>query len=155
MYHWSAVHDQCQLSPATYCDYDWGGNLNDCHSVTGFIFFLCGGLFAWSSRSQSSIALLSCKAEYNTLSKTVKHTLYMHKLLCPLGLDTLLLMTIRSDNQSAIMLAQANQQAFHLCMKHIDIKVVHLCETVVAKTVVLLHCPTGQMIANMLTKALP
>jgi hypothetical protein len=53
------------------------------------------------------------------------------------------------------MLAQANQQAFHPRTKHIDIKVSHLREVVASKTVVLLHCPTGQMIADMLTKALP
>jgi hypothetical protein len=53
------------------------------------------------------------------------------------------------------MLAQANQQAFHPRMKHINIKVSHLHEVVTSKTIVLLHCPTGQMITNMLTKALP
>jgi succinate dehydrogenase/fumarate reductase cytochrome b subunit len=153
MYHWLAI--QHQLSPATYCDSDWGGNLNDHCSITGFIFFLCGGLFVWSSRSQSSVVLLSCEAEYNALSETIKHTLYMCKLLRPLGLDTSLPTTIRSNNQSAIMLAQANQQAFHPHMKHINIKVTHLRKTVAANTVVLLHCPTGQMIADMLTKALP
>jgi hypothetical protein len=99
--------------------------------------------------------LSSCKAEYNALSKTIKHAIYMRKLLWPLGLDASLPTVIRSDNQSAIMLAQANQQAFHPRMKHIDIKVSHLREVVASKTVVLLHCPTGQMIADMLTNALP
>lgn len=35
-YHWSAIHNQRQLSPTTYCNSDWGGNLNDHCSITGF-----------------------------------------------------------------------------------------------------------------------
>jgi hypothetical protein len=155
VYQRSAVRDLRLLSPTAYCDSDWGGNLIDRRSVTGFVFLLCGGPFTWSSRSQSSVALSSCEAEYNVLSETVKHAIYMHKLLQPLGLDASLPTVICSDNQSAIMLAQANQQAFHPRTKHIDIKVSHLHEVVASKTVVLLHCPTRQMIANMLTKALP
>jgi hypothetical protein len=151
----STVCDLCLLSLMAYCDSDWGGNLIDCCSVTGFVFLLCGGLFVWSSRSQLLVALLSCEAEYNVLSETVKHAIYMRKLLQPLRLDASLPTVICSDNQSAIMLAQANQQAFHPHMKHINIKVSHLHEVITSKTVVLLHCPTRQMITNMLTKALP
>jgi hypothetical protein len=119
------------------------------------MFFLCGGPFVWSSRLQLTVVLSLCEAEYNVLSETVMHMLYMHKLLTPLGLNSTLPTIIKSDNQSAISLAQANQQAFHPQTKHIDIKVAHLCEAIVAKTIVLVHCPTGQMIADMLTKALP
>ncbi len=79
----------------------------------------------------------------------------MHKLLQPLRLNTLLPTVIQSNNQSAIMLTQANQQAFHPRTKHINIKVSHLHEVIASKTIVLLHCPTRQMITNMLTKALP
>ena len=155
IYQHSAVHDLHLLSPTAYCNSNWGSNLINHHSITSFIFFLCGGPFTWSSRSQSSVTLSSCEAEYNTLSETVKHTIYMHKLLQPLRLNTLLPTVIQSNNQSAIMLTQANQQAFHPRTKHINIKVSHLHEVIASKTIVLLHCPTRQMITNMLTKALP
>ncbi len=155
IYQCSAVCDLHLLSLMAYCDSDWGSNLVDRCSVTGYMFFLCSSPFVWSSRSQSTVALSSCEAEYNALSETAKHTLYMCKLLRPLGLNGLILTNIRSDNQSTIALAQASQQAFHPCTKHIDIKVTHLHESVESKMIVLTHCPTGQMIADMLTKALP
>jgi len=96
-----------------------------------------------------------CEAEYNALSETIKHMLYMCKLLTPLGLDSTLPMIIKSDNQSTISLAQAKQQAFHPQTKHINIKVAHLHEAVTTKMIVLVLCPTRQMITDMLTKALP
>ncbi|ELR14659.1 uncharacterized protein ACA1_124810 [Acanthamoeba castellanii str. Neff] len=79
----------------------------------------------------------------------VKHVIHYLKAMSTLPT------IIKSDNQSAISLAQANQQAFHPQTKHINIKVAHLHEAVVAKMIMLVHCLTGQMITDMLTKALP
>ncbi|ELR23144.1 polyprotein [Acanthamoeba castellanii str. Neff] len=98
------------------------------------------GPFMWSSRAQSTITLSSCKAEYNTLSKTPQqHTTNNHQ----------------EQQSECHPLTQDNQQAFHPQTKHIDIKVAHIERLSSAKTIMLVHCLTRQMITDMLTKALP
>jgi hypothetical protein len=62
---------------------------------------------------------------------------------------------IYSNNQGAIMLAHKTQQVFHPRTKHFDIKVCHLHETISSGMATVTYCPTEQMIADMLTKALP
>ncbi len=57
------------------------------------------------------------------------------------------------DNQSAIALARDHQ--YHARMKHIDVR-YHFIRWVVDQGVVwLVYCPTKDMVANVLTKALP
>ncbi len=70
--------------PTTYCNADWGGNSDDRHSVTGYIFYLCNGPFAWSSKAQSTVALSSYKAKLTAISEMVKQVLYVHKLFTSL-----------------------------------------------------------------------
>jgi hypothetical protein len=33
-----------------YCDVDWGGDLEDRRSTTGFVFMIEGGAISWSSK---------------------------------------------------------------------------------------------------------
>ena len=57
------------------------------------------------------------------------------------------------DNQSAIALACDHW--YHACTKHIDVR-YHFIHWVVEQGVVrLVYCPTEDMVANILTKALP
>ena len=58
------------------------------------------------------------------------------------------------DNQSAIALANSEGQ-FHARTKHIDICYHFIKFTVQNGTIVLLYCPTENMIANILTKPIP
>jgi len=47
-----------------YMDADWGSNVNDHKSTSGYIFTLSGGAISWSSKKQSTVALSSTKAKY-------------------------------------------------------------------------------------------
>ena len=62
-------------------------------------------------------------------------------------------MTLYSDSQFAITLA-CNEQ-FHACMKHIDIHFHYICYIIEARKIVINYCPTEDMVADTLTKALP
>ena len=60
---------------------------------------------------------------------------------------------ILEDNQSAISMSKNPQ--FHGRTKHIEIKYHFIQEQVNSGTVELKHCPTEEMVADMLTKGLP
>ncbi len=57
------------------------------------------------------------------------------------------------DNLQAIMLA-ADPLQYHARNKHIDVRHHYIRDKVADGQVVLRHCPTGDMVADMLTKPL-
>jgi hypothetical protein len=58
-----------------------------------------------------------------------------------------------SDNQSTITLTKDSQ--FHAHSKHIDIRYHFICWIVNDGKIALEYCPTDDMVADILTKALP
>ena len=55
-----------------YSDSDWGNDVNDRRSVTGWVFFLHDGAVSWQSHKQPTVALSSVEAEY--MAATQAHT---------------------------------------------------------------------------------
>jgi hypothetical protein len=53
-----------------YANSDWALDLNTRKSITGYLMKLAGGIFAWNSHAQKTVALLSTEAEYMLLSDT-------------------------------------------------------------------------------------
>ncbi len=84
----------------------------------------------------------------------VKQALYVHKLFALLQLSLEHPIRILNNNQSALKLANDRQQAYLPRMKHYNIKLYHMHDTVAAGHISLHYCPTEHMIVDMLTKAL-
>ena len=60
-----------------YSDPDWGRNLDDCKSTSGYLFAISGGPVSWKSKKQSSVALSTAEAEYMA-SIFLQHTYVPH-----------------------------------------------------------------------------
>ena len=136
-----------------FSDADWAGDQQDRKSTSGYLFQLAGGPVSWKSQRQGCVALSTAEAEYMALSFAAQETVWLRKLLtefgCELSGPTILIM---EDNQSAI--AMANNPQFHGRAKHIDIRHHFIRERVSHGDIRLNYCPTGDMIADMLTKGL-
>ncbi len=50
-----------------YYDGDWGGDLENRRSTTGFVFMIGGGAISWSSKRQPTIALSTTEDKYNIM----------------------------------------------------------------------------------------
>ena len=133
-----------------YSDADWASSTHDRRSISGYCFSLTGPLISWRSKKQRTVALSSCEAEYIALTATVQDALYLIQLLdqlvnvcCPLQ--------IYEDNQGTIALSKdpVNRQR----SKHIDIRYYFIRSTVNDGKVILLYCPTTNMIGDILTKS--
>ena len=55
-----------------YSDADWGGDLDERKSTSGFVFLLNNGVISWSSKKQTCIALSTMEAEFVALSAVVQ-----------------------------------------------------------------------------------
>ena len=96
--------------------------------------------------------LSTTEAEYVAATHAAKKAIWLRRLLQEVFRPLTNLTTIHCDNQSAIALAKDG--VFHACTKHIDIRYHFICFAVDNGSLYLLYCPTEDMIADTLTKAL-
>ena len=138
-----------------YSDADWGGDLDDRKSTSGYLFQVGGGAVSWRSKKQTCVALSTAEAEYIALAAAAQEALWLRQLTAEFKMSDVPLeaTTIHEDNQSTISMAKNPQ--FHGRTKHIAIKYHFIRDLVSDGVVELKYCPTKQMVADLLTKGLP
>jgi hypothetical protein len=60
-----------------FVDADWGSDVNDRKSTSGFVFMLGGAAVSWSSKKHTSITLSSTEAEYIAISHATKEVVWL------------------------------------------------------------------------------
>jgi len=141
-----------KLDLVGYCDADYAGDVDTRRSTTGYVFILNGGVISWSSRLQPTVAASTAEAEYMAASQAVKEALWLRKLTTDLG-GELKTMQLFTDNQAALTLLKNPIASAR--SKHIDIIYHFARERVARKEVKFDYCSTKEMIADIMTKALP
>ncbi|KAF5378500.1 hypothetical protein D9615_007118 [Tricholomella constricta] len=135
-----------------YADAD-GSMAEDRHAISGYAFIIYGGAVSWSAKRQDIIALSTTEAEYVAATHAAKEALWLRSLISQVFDTTLDATTLFSDNQSAIALTKDHQ--YHARSKHIDVR-FHFIRWIVERgSIRLIYCPTDDMVADTLTKALP
>ena len=64
-----------------YCDSDWGSNVDDRRSITGYVFLLSGGAVSWQAKKQPTVALSSVEAEYMASTQATKEAIWWRTFL--------------------------------------------------------------------------
>ena len=135
-----------------YSDAD-GNMAEDRHAISGYAFLIHGGTISWSAKRQDIIALSTTEAEYVAITHAAKEAIWLRLLIFQLFQLKLEPTTLFSDNKSAIELTKDHQ--YHPHTKHIDIRFHFIHYIVEDSSIRLIYCPTNDMIADTLTKALP
>lgn len=138
---------------AAFTDADWGSNRDDRRSIGAYIVKIGCGSVSWKSKKQTCVALSSTEAEYMALCQAAKESIWMVDFLRDLGISIHDTMVINADNQGAIALAK--NPVFHDRSKHIDIQYHFTRKLVRDGRIGLNYVPTQEMVADILTKALP
>ncbi|GMP64064.1 hypothetical protein CsSME_00025502 [Camellia sinensis var. sinensis] len=137
---YTLCYQSSDLHLVGYCDADWGGDLDERKSTSGYAFMLSDGAISWSSKKQSCIALSTMEAEFVACSSAhldvVTHTS-----------DPV---TIHCDSMAA--LAYAKDPKYHGRTKHIDVRFNFIRDILAQKEVIMEHIPTSRMVADPLTK---
>lgn len=135
-----------------FVDAEWGSCIDDRRSYTGYVFMFAGAAISWESRKQRTVALSSMQAEYMTLTEGAKEAIHLRRFLREIGVNIKNPTPIWNDNQGAQKLAQ--NAAFHNRTKHISIR-HHFVREVLKKGIIEIgYIPTGEMMADILTKGL-
>jgi len=138
-----------------YADADWGGDLDTRRSTTGYVFKVFGGVVAWKSKRQSTVALSTMEAEYMSSADSARQAVWLRLWLEDIGLglgnDPL---PILNDNIGAIALAKnpvSQDKSKHIGMQHHFLREKKVDEKVVS----LEHVRSAENLADLITKALP
>jgi hypothetical protein len=110
------------------------------------------GAISWNCKRQPTIALSTTEAEYMATSQCTKEAIWLRKLMADVGLVQVGATSIMCDNQGCIALAK--NPTHHSRTKHIDIQHHFIREKLESGEIGLKYCPTQDMVADVLTKAL-
>jgi hypothetical protein len=136
-----------------FCDSDWGGDVCDRRSISGYGFQLLdeGPLVSWRSRKQPTVALSTCEAEYMALTDAVQEAKFLKQLCVDLNIvQVSYSVLVNGDNQGAINLAK--NPMYHKRSKHIDVKYHFIRSEVRTGSIVLAYIPTDENVADIFTK---
>ena len=99
------------------------------------------------------ISLSTTESEYIAATYAAKEALWLRALISQVFGTHLPPTTLFSDNQSAIALTKEHQ--YHARTKHIDVRFHFIRWIIEDGKIRLIYCPTEEMVADALTKALP
>ena len=139
------------LELLAYSDSTWNSNPDNSRSRSGYAIFFNGCFVAWKSTLQNLVTLNSCEAEYVALNLAAREVPWLRRLLAELGFVQKPT-TVFVDNQSAIALTK--HKMVKPRTKHIALRYHWIKEQVAEGTVCVKYIPTGDNIADFLTKVL-
>lgn len=131
-------------------------NFADVHqarkSTSGFCFQLHGGLVAWASKRQRSVALSTTDSEFYAASEGSRDAIWLKSVLAELGIDVGAV-PIFCDSKCAISVVE--DPINHQRVKHIDIKYFFIRDQQELGRIKMFPIPSRLQIADILTKPLP
>jgi hypothetical protein len=134
-----------------YCDADFANCAETRKSVTGVIFFVANGPVVWISKIQPIVTLSSTEAELVSLTIGAQTAIWCRGWLAETGSEQAAATLIWEDNQSTISLS--GHPRAHGRTKHIAVRWFFCREARDDGVIDIAYCPTTDMLADMLTKA--
>ena len=151
-----------------YCDAAWASDVKDRKSHTGYLFMSYGGPVQWRSTRQKCLALSSCESELVAASECAKELVWLNRVMrqdfghkklgLPMRDMTMAgfrgkdMICVYEDNTGVIALSR-NRGVLMRRSKHIELKHFYCRDLVQQGVMILSYCPTQDMLADLLTKA--
>ncbi|KAG8498916.1 hypothetical protein CXB51_005284 [Gossypium anomalum] len=133
-----------------YSDANWGTDVDDRRSTTGFFVFLGGNPVAWGSKKQQIVSKSTAEAIYRGLAYTVTEVVWLESLLSELHVSTSRKAIVWCDNSGAIAIS-ANP-VLHSKFKHVELDLFFVREKIAARKLSVGHIPTQEQVADVFTK---
>ena len=111
------------------------------------------GAISWASKLQPFVTLSTTEAEYIAAVSAGQEIMWLRNLFTEFGYSFDAPSSLWMDNQSALSVAQNPEH--HGRMKLLDLQFFWLQDKVQEGVLAIKYIPTGDMVADMLTKAFP
>ena len=124
----------------------------DARSISGLVIMLNGGVVLAKSSTQKLVSTSTTEAEYVSMSDGTKQLMFVSNLAVALNIVQQLPIVMFEDNTSAI--AIANGPVASSRTRHLHIRQHYIREQIAKGYVIVVYCPTEDMIADTFTKPL-
>jgi hypothetical protein len=121
-------------------------------SISGYCFFLCGGVISYKSKLQSTVAKSTAEAEYIALGSATAEAIYLQQLMTELGHPMKLPTMIGEDNQACLSIATTTQTSFRT--RHIRIEFHFIRDAIQRGDIAVEYVSSTSNPADMFTKPL-
>lgn len=136
-----------------FADSDWAGDTETRKSLSAHVYMLNGGPILWHCKQQQGVATSTSEAEFVSASTAGKSAEWLRRILTGMGMKQHGPTPIYEDNKGCRLMSENPVQKSRT--RHIDVSQHKVRELVHNNVVRLLDCPTADMVADTLTKALP
>jgi hypothetical protein len=135
-----------------YSDSSLGDQLDDYHSMSGYIYLLADGAISWTSRKQKTVAQSTTEVEYMVLAEASNQAVWYCSYLTELSYETLDSIPLHGNNKGTVDLAlnpMTGRRSKHIPIKH------HAIHKYVEDGVIdLVRTPLEDMLVDRMTKSL-
>jgi hypothetical protein len=121
--------------------------------MSGYCIYLGNALVSWSSKRQATVSRSSAEAEYRAVANAVAKCIWLRQLLGELYVDVPSATIAYCDNVSAVYMSK--NPVHHRRTKHIELDIHFVRERVALGELRVVHVPTDQQFADVMTKGLP
>ena len=135
-----------------YSDNNYTTPTSNGRSLTGYCFFLCGGVISYRSKLQSSVAKSTAEAEYIALSAATAEAIYLPMLLEELHVKVPKPILIGEDNDACFSIATTTQTSFKT--RHIRVDFHFIRDAIRRKDVALERVDSASNPTDIFTKPL-
>ncbi|XP_039033529.1 secreted RxLR effector protein 161-like [Hibiscus syriacus] len=135
-----------------FADANWGSDVDDRRSTSGFCIYFCGNLVSWSSRKQQVVARSTAEAEYRSVACAAPEMVWLQSLLGELHVVSHGKATLLCDNTSVVVVC-ANL-VLHSKFKHVELDLFFVREMVAMGQLQVHEVPAVEQVADVLTKPL-
>ncbi|KAH9687366.1 retrovirus-related pol polyprotein from transposon RE1 [Citrus sinensis] len=133
---------------ASFLDVDWGSDLDDRKSVSGYCVYLGDNLVSWSSKKQQIVSKSTAESEYRALALAVSEVLWISYVLKELKMPPLQVPVLHCDNKSAEALA--SNPKYHSRTKHIELDLHFVRDHIAHNEVHISHVSSCDQVADVL-----
>ncbi|GKV11936.1 hypothetical protein SLEP1_g23148 [Rubroshorea leprosula] len=143
---------EANFSLLGFTDADFGGDLADRKSTSGYVFLYGGTSISWCSKKQDSVSLSTTEAEYKASALAAQECVWLRRLIEDLDSPIQGSTSLYGDNQSAIRLA--TNPVCHARTKHIEVEHHFIREKVLEGTINALEVKSQDNVADIFTESL-
>jgi hypothetical protein len=135
-----------------YSDSDYAGNVDNHRSTNGYAIMMAGRAISWSSKLQPIVAQSTGEAKYVSSAIAGMEIAWICNFLAELGFAQGTPTVLSLDNTSSIQwndnpTNNSRTKHIHSCYHYTHLEITRCNITVI-------HCPTQEMVADILTKNL-
>ena len=139
------------ISFEAFVDASWAVH-DDCHGRTGLVLMMAGcAIGAWSYK-QKMVTRSSTESEIVAMSDTLSEVLWFRHWLIDQG-HALAPTVLYEDNEAVVKLMKEERRT-HQRTKHLSARLFHARDIELNGEILIQWLPTGQMIADLMTKPL-